>query len=402
MDGTMQLAVHVRESGSGVAAAAAALVPEVFATLAAAEAPWRELERGPGVLMTPYQRFDWVAAYAATVGLEGGRLCLALLRDDAGRPRVLLPLVVRREAGIRVARVVGGRHANYHMPVFAGPEAAALPAETLRRALARLGRSAGIDLFLLVHQPRRWDGAPNPLAALGSASPSDAYGLALGPDPEAVLRRVLSGDARRKLRQKEKWLAAAHGPVAHRVAADAPETAAILEAYFAQKAARFAQLGIPDPFADPAARAFVAAACRPGRDGAPPALELHALTLLESGRVLATFAGAVDARRFSGMLTSFDPDPGLARFSPGDLLLQALVRDQAARGRSALDLGVGEARYKSSVCDETIGLVDAHVPVTLRGALLARATAGALRLKRRIKRDPRLWALVGRLRRRRP
>jgi hypothetical protein len=35
------------------------------------------------------------------------------------------------------------------------------------------------------------------------------------------------------------------------------------------------------------------------------------------------FVGAVDARRFSGMLTSFDPDPALARFSPGDLLLSA-------------------------------------------------------------------------------
>jgi CelD/BcsL family acetyltransferase involved in cellulose biosynthesis len=44
----------------------------------------------------------------------------------------------------------------------------------------------------------------------------------------------------------------------------------------------------------------------------------------------------------------------VARMRPSSVrLLQALIRDQCARGRTALDLGVGEARYKASVCDET-------------------------------------------------
>ncbi|KMO20306.1 acyl-CoA acyltransferase [Methylobacterium platani JCM 14648] len=367
-----------------------ALVPEIFPSLAAAESVWRALESAPGVVMTPYQRFDWVAACAAALPL-GARPCPVLLRDAAGRPLALLPLAVGREAGIRVARVIGGRHANYHMPVFAGPEAAALPGEAYRLGLRRAGMRAGIDVIHLPDQPRVWNGVGNPLAQAGTASPSDAYGLALEADPEAVLKRVLSGDARRKLRQKEKWLVAAHGPVAHRVAADEAGGEAILAAYLAQKAVRFAQGGIADPFADPAARGFLRAAARAG------ALELHCLST-EGGRILATFVGAVDARRFSGMLTSFDPDPALARFSPGDLLLQALIRDQARRGRTALDLGVGEARYKASVCDETIALVDAVLPVTLRGRAFGAASAAGARLKRRIKRDPRLWALVGRVR----
>ena len=386
MSGTMQLAAE------GVAAGPArpvVLTPEIFSGLAAAEAPWRALEAAPGTVMTPYQRFDWVAACAGILP-AGARPCPVLLRDPAARPVALLPLVVRREAGIRVGRVIGGRHANFHMPVFAGPEAMALPAETYAQALRRVGAQAGIDVIHLPDQPRRWNGLPNPRAQ-GTASPSDAYGLALEADPEAVLKRVMSGDARRKLRQKEKWLVAAHGPVVHRVAADGQEGEAILSAYLAQKAVRFAQAGIADPFADPAAQTFLAEAHRAG------ALELHALRM-EEGRILATFIGAVDATRFSGMLTSFDPDPALARFSPGDLLLQMLIRDQCLRGRTALDLGVGEARYKASVCDETIALVDAVIPVSLRGRAYGAAAEAGARLKRRIKRDPRLWALVGRVR----
>ena len=387
MGGTMQLAAEAVAAGR---APFPALVPEIFSGLPAAEASWRALEAAPGAVMTPYQRFDWVAACARTLP-AGARTCPVLLRDAAGRSLALLPLFLHREAGIRVARVIGGRHANFHMPLFAGPEAMALPAEAYARALLQAGARAGIDVIHLPDQPRLWNGVPNPLAR-GSASPSDAYGLALDSDPDAVLKRVLSGDARRKLRQKEKWLVAAHGPVTHRVAADDREGEEILSAYLAQKAVRFAQSGIRDPFADPAARDFLKAAHRAG------VLELHALRT-EGGRILATFAGAVDAARFSGMLTSFDPDPSLARFSPGDLLLQALIRDQALRGRKALDLGVGEARYKASVCDETIALVDAVIPVSLRGRAHAAAAAAGPRQKRRIKRDPRLSALVGGVRR---
>ncbi|AWN54170.1 GNAT family N-acetyltransferase [Methylobacterium sp. 17Sr1-1] len=386
----MQIAAEGVEEGVAAGPAPApALTPEIFSGLAAAEAPWRALEATPGAVMTPYQRFDWVAACAPLLP-AGAQPRPVLLRDSAGRPVALLPLFKHREAGIRVARVIGGRHANFHMPLFSGPEAMALPADAYARALRRAGAEAGLDVIHLPDQPRLWNGVANPLAA-GSPSPSDAYGLVLEADPDAVLKRVLSGDARRKLRQKEKWLIAAHGPVAHRVAADVAEGEEILSAYLAQKAVRFAKEGIRDPFADPAARDFLAAAHRAG------ALELHALRT-EGGRILATFVGAVDAMRFSGMLTSFDPDPALARFSPGDLLLQALIRDQCLRGRAALDLGVGEARYKASVCDETIALVDAVIPVSLRGRAYGAAAEAGARLKRRIKRDPRLWALVGRVR----
>ncbi|MBL7589986.1 GNAT family N-acetyltransferase, partial [Escherichia coli] len=151
----------------------------------------------------------------------------------------------------------------------------------------------------------------------------------------------------------------------YRRAETADEAGRLLAAFFAQKSARFAGMGVSDPYADPAIRAFLTAAAT----GAEPAVELYALCLAESGRVLATFGGAVSERRFSGMMTAFDGDPEIARYSPGDLLLQHLVRDQTARGRQGFDLGVGEARYKASICDETIGLVETIIPVTLRGRI---------------------------------
>ena len=372
------------------------LTAEVFSELTAAEGLWRALETDPAVLMTPYQRFDWVAAYCAA-GIDAGEaIRILVLRDPLGRARVLLPLTVGRRGPLRVARVIGDRHANFHMPLFASREAAAMPAEDLTAALTDAGRAAGIDAFVFRNQPRFWDGTPNPLAGGGLPAPSDAYGMLLGPDAEATLRRVFSGDTRKKLRAKERKLVEFLGAIEHRVA-ETPEAAAEIQAaFYAQKAARFADLGIADPYADAAVRRFIAAATAPG---APPAIEVHALVASESGRILATFGGAVDGARFCGMWTSFDTDPELGRFSPGEILLHRLVGDQAARGRRALDLGVGEAGYKAKTCDETIELVEQTVPVSPASHALALTSRVAVRLKHRIKRSPRLWAAAQSLRR---
>ncbi|QIJ74454.1 GNAT family N-acetyltransferase [Methylobacterium sp. NI91] len=374
------------------------LTAEVFSDLAAAEGLWRALEADPAVLMTPYQRFDWVAAYCAA-GIDAGEATrILVLRDGLGRARVLLPLTVGRRGPLRVARVIGDRHANFHMPLFASREAAAMPAEDLTAALTDAGRAAGIDAFVFRNQPRFWDGTPNPLAGGGLPAPSDAYGMLLGPDAEATLRRVFSGDTRKKLRAKERKLVEFLGAIEHRVAGTPEAAAEIQAAFYAQKAARFADLGIADPYADAAVRRFIATATATA-PGATPAIEVHALVASESGRILATFGGAVDGARFCGMWTSFDTDPELGRFSPGEILLHRLVGDQAARGRRALDLGVGEAGYKAKTCDETIELVEQTVPVSPASHALALASRVAVRLKHRIKRSPRLWAAAQSLRR---
>ncbi|WP_342151442.1 GNAT family N-acetyltransferase [Methylorubrum sp. SB2] len=376
------------------AAARGTLTVEIFSDLPAAETAWRALEADPAALMTPYQRFDWVAAYAGA-GIAAETRVL-ILRDEAGRPRLLIPLAVGRLGPLRVARVIGDRHANFHMPLFASREAAAMRPEELAEALVRAGRQAGIDAFRFTHQPRFWDGVPNPLSHRGQPAPSDAYGLLLGPDAGATLKRVFSGDARKKVRAKERKLVEALGPVRHRVAATVAEVQAIQAAFYAQKAARFAALGVTDAYAEPAVRRFITAATAPV-EGRGPAIEVHALET-ESGRVLATFGGAVDAHRFCGMWTSFDTDPELGRFSPGEILLHRLIGDQSARGRRALDLGVGEASYKAKTCDETIELVESVVPVSAAGHLFAVAAGSAVRLKHRIKRSPRLFAVAQRLR----
>jgi CelD/BcsL family acetyltransferase involved in cellulose biosynthesis len=372
-------------------AAARAFAVEVVHGLAGAEGVWRGLEaEGVG---SPYQRFDWQRAYVEAMG-SAFEACVVLVRDSSGRPCLLLPLALARRQGLRIASPVGGKHANYHLPLMAAGSALPSPSE-LRALLREAGRALHIDAYAFANLPLAWNGVPNPLTEGGRPSPSNGYRLALDADGEATLQRALSKDARKKLRQKDKKLREL-GPVAHRVARTPGDVDAILAAFLAQKRERFRGTGIPNPFEDEATQTFLRAACLSGLAEGRPAIGLHALAMGE--RVLAVFGGAVDAARCCGMFTSFDPDPEVARSSPGELLMLDVIRHQCREGRRVFDLGVGEARYKSSLCDEVEELVDAMLPVTARGHLYAVALAGYLRAKRTVKRTPRLWQLFTRLR----
>jgi CelD/BcsL family acetyltransferase involved in cellulose biosynthesis len=368
---------------------------EVFDDLAPLEPVWRELQE-TGV-SSPYQRFDWARAYInACAAAERFEPRILVVRNAVGRAILLLPLAVERRAGCRIARLVGGKQVNYGLPLWAPGDAPT--AAELKALLHGAGARLGLDAYAFANLPLSWRGAANPLAEEGRPSPSDGYRLRLDPDPDATLKRAFGGETRKKLRSKERKLREI-GEIRHVVAATGEEAEAILQAFFRQKRERFGALGIANPFEEPATQDFLRAAALAGLARGEPAVELHALCVGE--RIVATFGAAVDGRRCCGMINSFDSSTEIARSSPGDLLLQRVIEAQCGKGRNIFDLGVGEARYKDSICDETEPLVDAAFGVTLRGHLYVQATAGFQRAKRFVKRTPWAWRLAQRVRVRR-
>jgi CelD/BcsL family acetyltransferase involved in cellulose biosynthesis len=356
-------------------------------TLVAVEQTWRRLESEAEA--SPYQRFDWVSSYAATCLAGDERLRIAILEDAAGRPAMLLPLILERRHGLKVASPLGGKHANFNLPLMR-PGFAPEPGEA-RALLARIGREIGADLVVSHNAPVTWRSTANPLAAGGQPSPSNAYKLTLSFDAEATLARVSSGPARKKLRSKERGLAKL-GAASFLEARSEAEVDRILSALWLQKSRRFQELGISDPYGDPAAQDFVRRACLAGLGEGRPAIELHALLL--DDEIVAAFGGAADDRQLSGMFISFDSTSETAKYSPGEILVAHIVRGQCERGRTTFDLGVGEARYKRIFCDEVEQLADMVVAVTAAGRLYGRAVSATIEAKRRLKASPRAMRLL--------
>ncbi|MCZ8041039.1 MAG: GNAT family N-acetyltransferase [Beijerinckiaceae bacterium] len=358
----------------------------VVEDIAALADEWRALE--DRALVTPYQAYGWVRPFTDTVGAaERMAFRHAVLRDAGGAALAILPLVITRRSGIRFAEFIGGKHANYHMGIYDPAFAAGLDAAGARLMLAEIGAAiGGLDAFIFVNQPMQWQGVPNPLAQLaGGPSPSGAYKLALVPgDGEGSLRRSMSSHAHKKLKNKRNRFVT-YGPSEMVRARTPAEIARVIDAFLRQKAARFAMMGIADPFAPPAVRRFLERGAQADGDR-PPVLELYSLDV--AGQSVATYVGAVQAGRFSGMATSFAMDSEVAKTSPGEILLVDLIRLKSREGITVFDLGVGEARYKTTICDERDDLVDSFLPLTARGHAFALFSRAKREAKRRIKASP--------------
>ncbi len=341
-----------------------------------------------------YQTRAWLLPWSDTLGVGSGIApAFVLAWDVDGGIAALLCLGLRRRGPLRVATFLGGKDSNFSLGLFRPGTRWA--AGDLRRLLRSVASEIGADAFVFVNQPFVWNGAENPLAALPhQLSPSAAYGTALIPDADAFFAAKLSKDARKKLRKNEARLAEM-GPLAYCVAATAADRARVLEEFFRQRLQRFRAQGITSNFDDPQMRVFLQRAAAPGADGT--GLELHYLAAGE--RIVAVYGGAAQAGRWSGMFNAFDTDPEVAKNSPGELLLMKVIAAQCLAGCSQFDLGVGEARYKARFCGTALPLFDSIIPATPIGWLFAKATAGALRLKRQIKQDPRLFRWAKRLRR---
>ncbi len=379
---------------AAAAVAAPPLALSAYADLAAVEEVWRAFEATASG--TPYQRYDWVRSAVETIGrAEGLAPRVVVGRDAGGEVALLLPLALRKVGPLTVAGPVGDKHANFHAALWR----AGAPLGDARALLEAAGRLVGADAVALPYAPRRWNGAPNPLVpASAPTSGNLAYRLRLEAEPEATLLRALSRDTRKRMRQKENRLREL-GPVSLRRARTPDEVEKVLRAFLAQKAERRRTSGLPNPFEDGPTREFLRSACLAGLERGAPAIELYALHAGE--RIVATFGGAADGARLSGMVNAFEAgDPEVNRRSPGDILLTHLIAEQCRAGRAVFDLGVGAALYKERFCDETEELAEILVPVTALGHAYAAAARLRARARDAVKRTPWLWSLVLRLRRR--
>ena len=140
---------------------------EIFRDLAGAEATWRSLE-GPESVLTPYQRFDLLAAWQNNIGVANGIAPLiAVARDARRQPLMLLPLGVGRTRGAAIASFLGDKHITFNMPICRRDFLASATAADIETVLDALGApEQAVDALALTRQPRQWQNFANPMTLL--------------------------------------------------------------------------------------------------------------------------------------------------------------------------------------------------------------------------------------------
>jgi CelD/BcsL family acetyltransferase involved in cellulose biosynthesis len=376
-------------------AARPSLVAAVVTNMTAVQSLWTQLEQEGWT--TPYQTFAFCRAWLETLGVADGMTPFILTLGEPGQtPFALLPMAKGKRRGITIVRHIGGKHANFSLPVMSYDASSMLEAGQIRAALKTIARQNNIDLIALDHQVVDWKDKPNPLASLGQRSISSAWKGALMAHGDDLIASLMSSESRKKLRHKQKRLAE-FGEISYREVIDQAEAGVVLSAFLAQKAERFRTLGLADPFSDASAKAFLNALTTQTSADDKPALRLFAMKA--GSRILSVFGGMSHAGRFTGMFTSFDPDPVVSKFSPGDLLLMNLVMQMCKEGLHTFDLGTGDAGYKGDYCPIEEPLVDIVLPITLKGHAASFAMQSLHTLKRRVKQNKAAMKLIAALRR---
>jgi CelD/BcsL family acetyltransferase involved in cellulose biosynthesis len=361
----------------------------LFNSLDAAEPVWRQLETAADSVMSPYQRFDFLAPWQRHVGSRRGLLPLiAVGFDGSDNPVCLWPLGLNTTAGTRTARFLGGKHANFNGMIWRRDLAEAATPDLFIPIFETLATVA--DALILINQPSQWDGLRNPLTLLPHSMSADpAYSGRLQPDYQALLHRRLDGLKRKKLRNRERALAS-YGAVTFRRAESTDDARNILKTFHQQKAQRMRELGVRNVFAAPGVAEFIAeAACANFEDGAT--VEVYALTA--GNEIVATCAGVTRRGHFSNMFNSITRTE-MDRAGPGQLLLTRLIQTLCERGITTFDQGVGQEPYKELFCNEPEPLFDSFLPLTTAGRMIAGATRAAYAAKRTVKQTPALWSSV--------
>ena len=359
---------------------------------------WERMESDP--LNSLHQGFGWCSIWAQTQ-----KSPLLIIRGRQGAKTVfLLPLEIVQEGGIRKARFPGGRFNNINTGLFE-PSFAEQAEHKTAAAIAREARKllhGRADILALQNIPLTWRGRTNPLSYLASVeNQNPAFQLPLLESFESTLRQVNAKRRRKKFRIQSRR-AEEMGGYSHVIARSPQEKCELLQAFFRQKATRFASQGIPDVFRSQSVKDFFYDLANFPETGMDSLLELHAIRLHgEYEGVIAAISGL--SRKQDHIICQFGSiDEVVSELSPGELLFWLMI-ERACREKAALfDFGVGDQLYKRSWCPLSTAQHDIFLPVTLKGRAAASAYVAIARTKSLIKSNPALYTLIQRFRAGRP
>jgi CelD/BcsL family acetyltransferase involved in cellulose biosynthesis len=374
---------------------AGAVMPTVFTELETVEPIWRELESR--AVLTPYQRFDWIAALIRSGLVADSRLATVVFSCD-GRPAALLPLAITRKAGLAVGTLIGAAQSNADFLLHDPRANAGLTAPALRRGLGAIrARGFMLDLVHLTNQPLAVRGVANPLLTLPHRpGANNLYAADLTGRVAPFIDNHLTHKRRSNIRRGARRLAESFGPVRLERVTTTAGLARVHETFLAQRAERFSVMGIDNVFAEPGFVAFFRDLATQGFAKARPALCFHALYAGDD--IVATCCGAYAGRHYSQYINSTASGPA-ARFSLMSILVAELIDQLLAEGVTSFDMGLGDFDYKRD-WTEPQPVFDSLIPVTLAGSLALPVMDAARSAKRLVKQNPALWKLAQQTRRR--
>ncbi len=367
-------------------------------SLAEVEDEWRRFERV--AVSTPFQAYEWLAAWHRHIGIREGAVPAIIVGHFAGgETAFILPLAIDLRHSVRRLRWLGQDLCDYNAPLLSRDFAKRVTPQSLlalwRKLHAQMqsDRQLRHDWVEFEKMPETIGSQVNPFTSLSLTPNANSAHIAhLDDDWETFYRAKRSSATRRHDRAKRKRMAE-FGDIRFVTATDAADAKTTLETLMRQKNLAFVRKGIPDMFARPGCRDFFLDVA-----SNPATAHLVHVSRVEIGTTCAAANFAiVHGDCYYHILSSYC-DGRLAHYGPGALHLRELLAHAIGRGLRRFDFTIGDERYKSEWCDQHSRLYDYNAAATWRGWPASALSAARRRLKRTIKQTPAMWRAASRLR----
>ncbi|MFL6790060.1 MAG: GNAT family N-acetyltransferase [Bradyrhizobium sp.] len=314
---------------------------------------------------TPFQHSKWYEAWYSAFAGHAEPL-IAIVSDAAtGEQAVLLPLIRRRQKGIRIVEFADLDLTDYNAPLLGSaaprePTAARVLWRDLRAALRRM--PGGADLIRLRKIPVDLDGRPNPLALLNDAGPCSLNGnLVTTGEDYGAWRYTLERTVRKEL--ERSWRVFTRDPAASfKFAVDPDEALRILSTTEVQQGTRIQSLGLNFILNDQSCAAFYRNLVRDGVGGGYALVS--ALTVGEE--VVATLLGIRSGSRYV-MIRISNAGDKWSNCSPGRLIIERTMAALHRDGVREFDFSIGNYAYKRRFGVARLRLVDLSAGLSWRG-----------------------------------
>lgn len=351
---------------------------------------WRKLEAEG--CCSVFQSYDWLSVWYEVTSRHGlaETLILTARRSGAQSPEVILPLCRLRRRGYREVTFPDILVGDFAGPLFvpdAFDETGAV--HSLWKAILRT--LPACDVVHLTKIAPTIGAAPNPLLQLRGLVPfpSRVWGLPLRPGsgavPDLVPEAVLASVDKRRAALERK-----HGRIVTWTE-DPEQLPKLYEELVALRTERSERIGRDEALHIDVWREFYAmlAARRHER------MRSIVVRIEIEGRVIATFFGVVYGKAVHYLLPTFAMKKW-SRYTPGFQLIVDALEMSSARGYEYFDFTIGDEPYKEAFGASPSPLCEIMAPTSLRGRL----PYAIWLLKLRLRRHPRLQALLRKLLRR--
>jgi CelD/BcsL family acetyltransferase involved in cellulose biosynthesis len=329
---------------------------------------------------TPFQHLQWCGAWYSAFARHAEPLIAIVSDAVTGEPAALLPLIRRRQNGIRIVEFADLDLTDYNAPLLgnAAPRDARAARVLWRDLLKGLRQvPGGADLIRLRKVPVELDSRPNPLALLGDAGACSLNGniVTTGEDYDAW-RYTLEKAVRKEL--ERSWRVFTRDPAAaFRLVTDQDEALRILSTTEVQQGRRMQNLGLNFILNNETCAAFYRNLVRDGI-GNGYAL-ISALTA--GDEVVATLLGVRDGSRYV-MIRISNAGEKWSNCSPGRLIIERTMAALHRDGVREFDFSIGNYAYKRRFGVRQIPLLDLSAALSWRGMPYALRDRAARELRK--------------------